>query len=141
VSVFKPSARTTGPDGRSWEIYAYKIKVGDRDPFEPEPLFDDSVLYGTRGAVLFAPLEAVWWLLSLIPRMLIGLFHVAVAAVRAVRSDVWTIEAVTFVPQRYSYAWTTTREYRGQVLAQVEGGLAQGDIPRPRNATFVGERR
>ena len=28
------------------------------------------------------------------------------------------------------HAWTTTTEYKGQVLAQVEGNLARGDVPK-----------
>jgi hypothetical protein len=57
--------------------------------------------------------------------------------VRALRSDSWTIEAISWAPFRASYTWRTTLEHRGQVLAQVEGGLARGETPRPRNAQFV----
>ena len=54
------------------------------------------------------------------------------------RSDEWTIDAATRVPHRMTYTWRTTGEYRGNVLAQVEAGIAYGEIPRPRHATFVG---
>jgi hypothetical protein len=138
VSVFRPSARATAPDGRSWEIYAYKINVRDRAPYEPEPFTNDPTMYAGRETVVFGLLEGVWWLLSLVPRLLVHLFDIGVAAVRAIGSDEWTVEAVTWMPQRQSYRWTTTREYRGQVLAQVEAGLAQGDVPRPRNAIYTG---
>jgi hypothetical protein len=138
VSVFRPSARATAPDGRSWEIYAYRINVRDRAPYEPGSFADDRMVYDGRGVVVFGLLEAVWWLLSLVPRLLVHLFDIAVAAVRAIGSDEWTVEAVTWMPQRESYRWTTTREYRGQVLAQIEAGLSQGDIPRPRNAIYGG---
>jgi hypothetical protein len=137
VSVFRPSAHATAPDGRRWEIYAYKINVRNRDPYEPTPFADDPTT-GGRGIVAFGLMEAVWWLLSLVPRLLVHLFDIAVAAVRAIGSDEWTVEAVTWMPQRESYRWTTTREYRGQVLAQVEAGLSHGDIPRPRNAIYAG---
>jgi hypothetical protein len=137
VSVFRPSVCATAPDGRTWEIYAYKIKVRDRNPFEPEPLVGDELMLG-RGAPVFGLIEIVWWLASLVPRLLVHLFDISVAVVRALGSDEWTIEAVSWLPQRDTYTWTTTREYRGQVLAQVEAGLAQGGIPRPRNATYVG---
>jgi hypothetical protein len=64
------------------------------------------------------------------------------AALRALRSDVWTIDAVTYLPHESTYRWTTTREHKGQVLAQVEGHLARGDVPQHlTNATFRGEQR
>ena len=31
MSVFRPSAKVVGPDGRLWEIYAYKVKLRDRN--------------------------------------------------------------------------------------------------------------
>jgi hypothetical protein len=62
------------------------------------------------------------------------------AALRSLSSDEWTIEAITWVPSRTSYMWTTTREYRDHVLAQVEGQLARGDVPRPRHAVYHGGR-
>jgi hypothetical protein len=137
VSVFRPSARATGPDGRTWEIYAYRIAMPEKPPFEPEPL--DPVV-PSRGPSLVPVVDLAWWMLSLVPRLLVNLFRIGVAAVRAIGSDKWTIEAVTFMPRRESYTWTTTREYRGQVLAQIEAGLTYGDIPRPRNASYVGAR-
>jgi hypothetical protein len=67
--------------------------------------------------------------------------EVGVAAVRSLRSDEWTVEAVTFLPHRERYVWTTTREFKGQVLAQVEGHLARGDIPQHlTNGTYLGLR-
>ena len=77
-----------------------------------------------------------------IPRLLVRLLDAGLAAARAVRSDTWTIEAITFMPPRQSYTWKTTSEYRGQVLAQIEGSLQRGDVPQHlRNATYVGWRR
>jgi hypothetical protein len=61
-----------------------------------------------------------------------------VAALRALRSDEWAITAVSRLPGRETYLWLTTTEHRGQVLAQIEGSLTRGDVPRPRNATYVG---
>ena len=61
---------------------------------------------------------------------------------RSLRSDEWTIEAITWLPQRQAYAWTTAREFRGQVLAQVEGHLTRGDIPQHlTNAVYRGLQR
>ena len=92
------------PDGRRWEIYAYKFRL----PPRRRP--------GVR---------------RFLHRLCIEL---PVAAVRASKSDEWTIEAVSWAPYPIGHKWSTTREFRGQVLAHVEGGLARGDTPRPRNA-------
>jgi hypothetical protein len=136
VSVFRPSARATGPDGREWEIYAYRVKFRDRRELDPG-LHDVAVPVPAIAGV-FVVLDALLWVLALIPRALVRLVDATLAGMRAVGSDEWTIEAVTFAAHGESLKWTTTREFRGQVLAQVEGGIARGDMPRPRNATFVG---
>ena len=130
MTVFRPSVRLHSPDGREWEIYEYKLDVGGRAEWDTD-LVDADV--GELAVV-----NAIVWLVMLIPRLLVRL----VDAIRAVRSDEWTIEAITFMPSRQSYVWRTTSEHRGQVLAQVEGSLVRGDVPqRLRNATYVGWRR
>ena len=76
------------------------------------------------------------------PRRRREVLRSVVAAWHAVRSDQWTIDAVTHLPVRTVYAWATTSESKGQVLAQVEGHLARGDVPqRLTNAVYLGERR
>jgi hypothetical protein len=139
VSVFRPTVRVSAPDGTQWEIYAYKLQVGDRREWDTE-LVDADV--GMSPAAAGALLNAVIWILMLVPRLIVRLCDVAVAAVRAAASDEWTIEAITFMPQRQSIAWTTTTEHKGQVLAQVEGSLARGHPPgQLRNAIYRGWRR
>lgn len=113
MSVFRPSARVRDPDGREWEIYAYRIALpGPGERRDPN--------------------------LRFLRRLVGALAAVPVAVVRALRTGEWTIQAVAWAPHKLAYTWTTTREYRGQVLAQVEGGLARGELPRPRNAQFRG---
>jgi hypothetical protein len=141
VSVFRPSARLTAPDGREWEIYAYKLEVGDRGEWDTDLLDEHGPYPGTVAAAsaVFAIVNAVVWLVMLIPRLLLRLVDIGIAAVRAARSDTWTIQAITFMPQHETYTWKTTSEYRGQVLAQVQGSLQRGDVPQHlRNATYVG---
>jgi hypothetical protein len=134
--MFRPSARVTDPHGREWEIYASKLALPRRGPPDPTPAGLD--LPQSRVELLAAPVDGIVYLLSFIPRLLLlVLVDLPVALVRALRSDTWTIEAISWAPFRASYTWTTAREYRGQVLAQVEGGLARGETPRPRNARFV----
>jgi hypothetical protein len=113
MSVFSPAARTTDPDGRDWEIYAYRIQLRKREP----------------------PTSALRRIPWVVRRALVDL---PLAALAARHSDEWTIEAVTEVPHKTIYTWKTTGEYRGHVVAQVEAGLAYGEIPRPRHATFIG---
>jgi hypothetical protein len=132
--------RLTGPDGRDWEIYAYKLSIGDRAEWDTD-LVDTTAIHEPAGAEL-ALVNAVIWIVTLVPRLLVRLFDAGVVSVRTLRSDAWTIEAITFMPQRQSYVWRTTSEHRGQVLAQIEGNLARGYVPQQlRNATYVGWRR
>jgi len=137
VTVFRPAARVTSPDGREWELYAYKVEVRDRRDWETDVV--DADVGMSSAAAGLALLNAIVWLVTLVPRLLVRLADVAAAGLRALRSDEWTVEAISFLPQRQSYVWKTAREYRGQVLAQVEGSLARGEVPRQlRNATYVG---
>ena len=71
-------------------------------------------------------------------RRLRRLVHLVREALRSLRSDQWTIQAMCFIP-RETYTWRTTREHKGQVLAHVEGLVASGDMRTSiRHATFVG---
>jgi hypothetical protein len=138
VSIFRASARVRSPDGREWELYAYKLKVRDRD--DPEGL--DVPAGYARATGLFLLADIVLFVVQLIPRALLRLVDAALAGVRAARTDEWTIDAVTYLPHETVYTWSTTREHKGQVLAQVEGHLARGDVPQHlSHATFRGERR
>jgi hypothetical protein len=140
VTVFRPSVRLHSPDGREWEIYEYKLDVGGRTEWDTDLV--DADVGAQPAAAEVAVVNAIVWLVMLIPRLLVRLVDAGVAGIRAVRSDEWTIEAITFMPSRQSYVWRTTSEHRGQVLAQVEGSLSRGDVPqRLRNATYVGWRR
>lgn len=133
MTVFRPTATVRSPDGREWEIYAYKIAVGEAEDWDVGDPFDCGRL---------ALLSLFVWLVTLIPRLLLRLADVAAAGARSLRSSEWTIEAVSWLPAETRYTWTTTSEFRGQVLAQVEGHLARGDVPlHLTNALYRGERR
>jgi hypothetical protein len=70
------------------------------------------------------------------------ILRAALAAARTLVREDWTVDAITYLPRETVYTWTTTGEHKGQVLAQVEGHLARGDIPmRLANATYLGELR
>ena len=94
MSSLRPAARTMSPDGREWEIYAYRERT------EPPP---ETRLRGVRR--LFAP-----------------------------RSGEWLVEAVSYAPYELRLRWEIPKDRKGQVLAQVEGQLARGERPMPRNA-------
>lgn len=143
MSWFTPVRKVTDPDGRSWEVYAFRMQVpswrdGDAaglgDPWE-SPV----------GGLFFVP-----WLLAQIPLFLFH--HVLVPAVRFVlalpraavgsrRTTTWTVEAVSFFPAEDRYAWTTTSDHRRRVVDQVATGLEQGEIARPLGAAFHGSPR
>ena len=131
MSVFRPAVRVTAPDRREWEIYAYRIALPPRGPLDP--LVSDDV-GDPRAAALAFPFLLGAALARGLRRLLVD---IPVAGIRALRSDEWTIEAISWAPYRIGYTWTTTSEHRGQVLAQVEGGIARGDRPAPRNAQLV----
>lgn len=132
MSSFRPAVRIASPDGRRWEIYAYKLQLPARHLPDPAPV---SSFPGYQAEVASDLLDGIIYIVGFIPRLLIRLFvDLPVAAVRASRSDEWTIEAVSWAPYPLHYKWSTTSELRGQVLASVEGALAHGDTPRPRNA-------
>ena len=137
MSVFRPAVRVTAPDGREWEIYAYKVRVDPSKEWDTDVLPADDPLAAAN--VEFAAVNAVTWIVTLVPRLLVWLARAAVAAVRALVSDVWWVDAVTFSPHRQCYRWRTDAEHRGQVLAQVEGSFARGHVPQNlRNATYEG---
>ena len=93
MSNLRPSSRTTSPDGRDWEIYAYRERVPP----------------AARR-------------LRRIRRLV------------AKRAQEWTVEAVSWAPYPVKHRWTVASELKGQVVASVEGQLARGEHPRPRNA-------
>jgi hypothetical protein len=136
VSIFRPSARVTDPHGREWEIYAFRVRLPERPP-HGDPAGEGS--FDPRLDLIAQAFGVIFWLMGGLLRLVFRiLVDLPVAAVKALGSDEWTIEAVSWAPFQSRYTWTTTREYRGQVLAQVEGGLARGDTtPRPRNAHLV----
>jgi hypothetical protein len=60
-------------------------------------------------------------------------------ALRAIRADSWTVEAVSRLPQPETYRWRTTSEHKAHVLAQVEGAFADGYVPQNlRHADYLG---
>src|SRR3954447_21283811 len=112
MSVFRPSARVTDPQGRSWEIYAFRLALPAR------PVGDSPLEY---HGVFLQGIGAFFWLTrSLVVLLVRLLVDLPAAALRAAGSDAWTIEAISWAPYLRRYTWQTTSEYRGQVLAQVE---------------------
>ena len=70
------------------------------------------------------------------------LVRAVLASARTLQRQTWTVDAVTYLPRKTVYTWRTTGEHKGQVLAQVEGYLARGDIPMHlTNADYHGEDR
>jgi hypothetical protein len=129
VSVFRPVVRLVDPNGRGWEIYAFRVLLPERSAGD-SPLEYHGVVLSMIGGI-------AWLVRSALVLLMRVFVDMPVAALHAARSDEWTIEAISWAPSRHRYTWKTTREYRGQVLAQVEGGIARGEIPKPRNAHLL----
>ena len=128
MSSLRPVARTTAPDGREWEIYAYALQLPRRPPVQRATVGDAPTW---QGAVV----ESIVSLITLVPRMLVRfLYDLPVAAIRARNSDALFIEAVSWAPYEMRLRWEISKDRKGQVLAQVEGQLARGERPMPRNA-------
>ena len=128
MSSLRPAARTMSPDGREWEIYAYALQLPSRKPLE-------QIAVGNAPSWQSAVIDAIVFVVLLVPRMLVRvLYDLPVAALRAARSDTCLIEAVSWAPYPVKLRWEISKERKGQVLAQVEGQLARGEQPMPRNA-------
>lgn len=85
--------------------------------------------------------DAALWAVGLIPRLLVRiLWDLPWGSVRALQSDTWTVEAISWHPHRVSHTWTTDAARRREVVAQVKDQLARGEQPRPFAATYLGAR-
>lgn len=135
MSRFRPARRLSSPDGTHWEIYAYKLQFPERGTPDPAPF---GVVPGFQAEAAADVLDGIVYLLAWIPRLFVRvLVDLPVAAARASRSDEWIVEAISWAPYPTNYRWSTTAGLRGQVLAHVEGSLARGETPRPRNAQLL----
>lgn len=144
MSVFRPSLRASAPDGNEWEIYAYRLRLPKRGPtFDPGLAGDDPVGVYLPAEAELDVLDAILWLLGLIPRLFVRLlWDLPRAGLVALASDSWTVEAITWYPQRTSHSWITQRAHRREVVAEVGRQIADGQLPpNPRNARYAGEQR
>jgi len=140
MSVFRPISRAVGPDGREWEIYAYRLRVRKR-----EATYDPGLADGEPLGAAFPYmdlLDAILWFFGLIARLVVRvLWDVPRAGLAALGSDNWTVEAVTWYPQPRSHRWSTQRIHRREVVAEVAHQIAGGQLPpSPRHARYIGDR-
>jgi hypothetical protein len=146
MTVFRASFRLSDPDGRSWEVFEYRIRLPAGGDSHDPGLAPDQPVGITTGTAVYTEIEAglgvidaAAWLLGLVPSLLRRLlWDVPRAAVCARRCHEWTIEAVSWYPQHASYTWTATDEHRRQVARDVRDQLLRGQIPpRPRDGTLL----
>jgi hypothetical protein len=127
--------RVVDPDGREWEVYAYRLQLPSRSTPDPTPFELGATAQGEAASSV---LDGVAYLVAWVPRLLVRVFvDLPVATVRALRTDEWIIEALSWAPFPSSYKWSTTGDVRGQVLVLVESALARGETPHPRNARLL----
>jgi hypothetical protein len=142
VSVLRPRQRVTDPDGREWELYVYRLRVRSRGATYDPGLAPDDIVGGQPAASTYVQaeaalgvLDAVLWGVGLIPRLLVRVFwDIPAAALRVPGSSSWTIEAVSWYPQRTSRSWTTSVEWRDETLAEIADSIRRGVLPRPEHA-------
>lgn len=141
MGIFRPAAKVVAPDGRTWELYAYRFRLTERAAsWDPDLAGAAVPQSGARAAA--SVLDGILWLLGLVARLFVRvLWEAPRAAVRTIGSDEWTVEAVCWLPRRERYTWRTSGEFRGNVLAQLEGQLARGESPRLAHATYLGPAR
>jgi hypothetical protein len=65
-------------------------------------------------------------------------FRQLVASLLRRPSRALRVEAVTFLPRRQTYLWTTTTDHIARVLDQIAAGLEAGELARPLGAVYRG---
>lgn len=146
MSIFRPSARVIGPGGEKWEVYAYRFRFRQRGAtYDPGLASDDPVgitaptVAITEFEAGLGILDAVVWAIALIPRLLVRiLWDLPWGSIHALKSNTWTVEAISWHPHRVSHTWTTDAAHHREVVAQVKDHLARGEQPRPFAATYLG---
>lgn len=141
MSWFTAARKVTDPEGRSWEIYAFRTKVPAwraADSAAADDTWESPV-----GAILFLPWLLLQAPLFLVQRVVIPAARFLVALPRAAtqREATWTVEAVTFLPAEERYSWATSADHRRRVADQVAAGLERGELARPLGAKFNGAQR
>jgi hypothetical protein len=142
VSIFRPRQRVTDPNGREWELYAYRFRLRDRGPTYDPGLAPDDPVGITPATATFAEaeaalglLDATLWGLGLIPRLFVRLlWDIPRAALRVPGSDRWTIEAVSWYPHRTSRTWTTSGVAREDALREIANAIRRGVVPQTAGA-------
>ena len=127
MSVFRPYAVVDGPRGQLWEIYVSRV---------PPPQWRRPVRVQRERFGRFAPLIAL-------PQMIVNrLFWpfaaIPVAVVTGMRSTTVRVEAMTHLPQREIYLWTTARGRERYVADSIAAGLRVGSIAEPAGARYHG---
>lgn len=136
--------RVCAPNGDSWEIYAYRVRLGSPPWPEPGLAFDDPVgVTPWTAAEVEMELgvnfvDGLLWLLGLIPRFLRLLtWELPLAVWRAHSTGYWYVEARTWYPTRSTLLWVTDAGHRRAVTASVAAALQGGDQPHPDHARPV----
>ncbi len=127
MSVFRPYAVVDGPSGQRWEIYVSRMPP----PQWRRPARMHRERYG-RFAPLFGLPRVV------LNRVLWPFVAVPFAVAEGLRSHTVRVEAMTHLPKREIYLWTTTRGRERYVADEIAAGLAAGAILEPNGARYHG---
>jgi hypothetical protein len=133
----RPARVVNDPHGNVWELYTTRAAMPP-DPNAPDRYqhntklgaYDDSSLASTADFVFVELVELIFVKL---PRSVFRYFQ-------GVRSGAVRIEAISFYPGRETRYWTTTPDQLRSVLDEIAAGIAEGRIPQPTGAVYVGTR-
>jgi hypothetical protein len=125
------AARVKAPDGRTWEVRAFRVRLPPWRTVDVSTDEDDSDLFSIVIFLVAAPFS-----LLLIP-LAAALVELPVAVVRGLFSSTAWVEAASHYPREERVLWRTSRTDAAAVRAEVAAQLSSGTQPRPARAEFV----
>lgn len=111
--------RVTSPDGREWEVRAYRVRLPPLRDFggdDPDPILGAETLV----------LGAAWAVVELIAALVVGLLELPVAIARGLFGTSRWVEAACFWPSEIRITWRTVRGRERAVAAEVARNLRAG---------------
>jgi hypothetical protein len=136
MSWLRASRKAIDPDGRVWELYVTRTRIG---PWNGMDVPDADLTFGGRAA-------EVWWVLlplMVVLELLLGILKlialVPLSAASTLTRQPLRIEAIVEYPLRETYAWTVAGPALRPALDQIATGLERGALVEPADARYLGQ--
>ena len=136
MSWLRASRKAIDPDGRVWELYVTRTRIG---PWNGMGTPDADLTFGAREAEVWLVLLPVMVVLELLLGILKLIALVPLSAASIVTRQALRVEAIVEYPLRETYVWTVGRPVLERVLDEIASGLERGSIVRPADARYLGE--